>query len=63
MIEHLWCDDEVSRNLSIASTAVLSAVENPIVNSVDAISLSIVPGIPIHLIPNSQRDLAPRYVP
>jgi hypothetical protein len=39
----------VSRILSMASTAVLVAVSNPIVKSVPAMSLSIVPGIHIEV--------------
>ena len=47
------CASAVSLILSIASTAVLTAVSNPIVKSLPAISLSIVPGIPIQGMSNS----------
>jgi len=43
--------DAVSRMRSMASTAVLSAVSNPSVRSVPGKSLSMVPGMPAHLIP------------
>ena len=59
MIEHLSWEVEVSRTLSIASIAVLTAVSNPIVYSVHAISKSMVPGRPIVLIPSAANFWAP----
>ena len=53
------CDADVSRKRSIASTTVFKAVSNPIVKSLLTMSLSIVPGNAIQLIPISVNFLAP----
>ncbi len=57
------CEVDVSRTLSMASIAVLTAVSNPMVYSVHAMSRSIVPGRPIVLMPRDASFCAPLKEP
>ena len=61
-LQRAWLSP-VSRSLSTSSTTVFIAVSKPMVISVEAMSLSIVPGMPMQGMPASVRSTAPRKVP
>ena len=63
MMEQRSCEVLVSRTLSIASIAVLTAVSKPMVYSVQAMSRSMVPGTPMVLMPYFESLPAPLNYP